>query len=698
MAIALPARIETPQGALPSGLCPDTPPGRTTALPGPIPGHSSTPHPCGVDAASAAQGCAAERPEGSGESLTPRRGGGAEPHAICVRPPAALGPAERWVRRGRQAAEWTALVERIARERRCTLVQAWAAAQPRLSEFPDLPKSVSYQTWRRWRRGLRDPEGRVDIARCQAITPAYHRGGRPTVAEPGHPFIQLVFRHYLREQGPSLPECVRLAELEARQRGMAHPEMLLSAAQVARCIKTRVDPQAVLLARLGPERYRNEVADWVDRDWSQVPPGHCLVGDHHLFDAAIRVPDPGRDDGWRARRPWLSLWMDNRSLAFLGWVIRDIAPDCGACEDSLLIAIRAMGNSPPAVLYVDNGGDFQKVGFTTPIVIDGVEYSIARSLGCSVVSAIAYNPRAKVIEREFRPVAESFARYWFGYLGNRPGNRPWRGDFAWENPAILPSLDEFCQAFAWWVQNLYHAQYGRGSKITGGRTPAEAWSEYRPLRAPLSDHDLAMAFLRPVARSARDPLCMVGRGGRIRLANTWYQSPGLWPWQDKRVLVKLSRQPGDQAIYCYTPDGRPICRAPLKEAAPALAGTGEARAQVGAAIRAAASQLKHARTALRALTAPGAGLPPVGPVLDRLAIAGQGEAQARALAEGAARALAAGGDAAPAPPVSPVAGADADGLRGIFDDIVLGAGAGQEAPAAGDATGLAALMEELDND
>jgi transposase InsO family protein len=545
----------------------------------------------------------------------------------------------KWAPLARQRAEFVLLIDGIKRRAGVGDRAAWVMAQPRLNGFSELPRTVSYNTYRNWREALAGNDVALDGANWRRLVPGYRACGRPALASAEHPFIRLVARHYCRQDGPDLPECVRMATLEARARKMDHPECMLTLAQVSYYFKRPEVAQGVMLSRMGEERYRNEVADYIDRDWSNVPPGYCLVGDHHVFDCAVRTWDEAAGK-WRPVRPWLTAWMCNRSLYFAGWLIRDISPDSLAIEDALLMAIRTMGNRPPKYLYTDNGKDYLSLGLTEDLVCHGEDgrefrHSIRRQLGCESLTAIAYNARAKLIERMFREVAGKFAKYWFGYLGNRAGSRPENGDFAWDNPELLPTLGEFCEAFAWWLQEIYHNRPAEGSKITGGLAPAALFATFDGNgRVPLTDQELAAAMRKPVAsKGARDPLAMVRRGGRLHVGGHQYQAAELWPLIGRRVMLKSPRTAGDDAVYAYRPDGTEICRAAAVRPVPAIAESAADRQRISDAMAATRRQLVHARTQLaQVLPTKDEKSIEVGPVMDRLALAGSGMAEARRLA------------------------------------------------------------------
>ena len=469
--------------------------------------------------------------------------------------------------------------------------------------------ALTLTNFRRWRRLLCAANGQPDARKVELLADRYQHNGRPAAAESaaGAEFLQIFARLYESEQRLKLRDAHRLAVAMARQMGV-HPECILSVPQVEYHYKHKVDKASLMQARMGLDWAENHIAGYVTRDWSSIAVGEVWFGDHHVFDCPVRVEN-GKG-GWKPVRPWLTAWMDARSWYFAGLIIRaDENPNSQAIEDALLQGIRANGNRPPKLLYTDNGKDYVSQGLVEPVVMaDGSKHSICLELGCEARTALPYNARAKTIERAFRNVAESFAKYWAGYLGNRPGNRPESAEYFWKHPEELPSLQQFCEAFAWWLDKVYHAQTGAGNKATEGRSPAEAWGAREALRPAMSDEELYLAFLKPLAQTRK-----VQRGGRLLVDGTEYQSRDLWGRIGEEVMVKLDRFNGG-IVHAFDFKGRHLCEVDAVKALPAL---GADRDELSAAMAGNRRLLSHSRELHRERT----GELKVVPVMDRLRMA-----------------------------------------------------------------------------
>ncbi len=498
-----------------------------------------------------------------------------------------------------------------------TTAEAVRATAIRAEQFPLLVRAgkgggsaLTVHNYRQWMRRLgKHRNGRPNWDNADALLDRYYcaaavRRGR----KPGDPAFWTVFmRLYANENRLSAAEAYRVARKMAADAGIAESPTLH---QVRYWISHHADQAALMLARYGREWARNNLAATIVRDWDLVAVGEVWFGDHHQFDAPCRVWD-AENERWMAARPWLTAWMDAKSGYFAGWIIRaGEHPDSLAIEDALLHGVRRAGNRPPATLYIDNGKDFSSTGFARPVVVDGHEHSVCIELGCRVISAIPYNARAKVIERRFGDVCSSFSRWWPGYLGNRPSNRPKRAGEYWSDPERLPTLQEFTEAFALWLDEAYHAR-PTNSRISGGGPPAELWESRPELRPALADEELFFSFLKPIGTR------VVGRGATVKVANRWYSSEALWKYFSRPVLVKLDRFRPFDRVYCFTIDGRLIAEAEPPAAVPAIARTEADRRLIAEEMKRQRRQVRRARTIAAEYT----GVRNVGAPPDRWAIA-----------------------------------------------------------------------------
>jgi len=425
-----------------------------------------------------------------------------------------------------------------------------------------LEAEKAYHNYRSWKRSLgKTADGQLALGNWRALLPKYRnsRGYR----RPGpSDFWTVLARIYEHPNKLSLRYAHKLAALEFRRVAGGGAEVP-TIDQAAWYYSNHVDRKQVLIAREGEDWFRNRVAGHIDRD--APDPDEVWVGDHHVFDAGVRIWDKERCD-WRAVRPWLTAWLDWGSLYFVGFQIRVLSPSRDPIERSLKRAVVRNQYRPPTHLYIDNGKDYKAKGFTRPCREADEERvsSICEALGCQPHFALPYNARAKIIERRFRDVCGWFSKLWPSYRGSSPETRPERAHEVWARPDQLPTLDEFAAAFERWLGALFHHEPSKG-KVLQGRTPAEVRAAMHQARPPILPETAYKAFLRELPQPRK-----IRKGGCVRIYNRDYRSDALWQIQcNDEVRVKLD--PDDvSTVWIYTLDGREIGAATCKPSLPGM--------------------------------------------------------------------------------------------------------------------------------
>ena len=350
----------------------------------------------------------------------------------------------------------------------------------------------------------------------------------------------------------------------------------------------RIDKAIVSIGRDGGTAFRNMFIDYIDRDWSAILPGDMVVGDSRTFDTRCRIWDD-KGQKWVGVRPTICALMDAASNYFAAWTITDETVDANSIANTLALYCSLYG-LPPRYAYFDNGKDYTAKGFSTPLVIAGEEFSIFKELRISMTNSIAYNARAKTIEREFANMMRGFDKTMPDYLGSKPEQRTMDAEWYDRHPEDLPSLEQFIQAFTEWLSDFHEKP--QKSIILENRSPAEVW-EARPQYQPWSQETLERAFQRPVGlrRVMRGP--SVTLGGRRFIADALHVNDN--------VVVKMDPVAEDR-VHCYTPDGAFICTALQRDRVPALATEEDDRDLLSRLIARQRSQLKQALTMLQDLT------------------------------------------------------------------------------------------------
>jgi hypothetical protein len=445
--------------------------------------------------------------------------------------------------------------------------------------------SMTPTNYRVWIRHL--GRGRGGVPRWDNLLALADRYGKNLRGLAGAPEFWAHFENvYLRESKLSISKSYALAcKMLSSSAAGGHPP---TERQVRYWLATYKDQAAIMVARHGEVWAENHCAGYIRRDWSTVKANDLWIGDHHVFDCTVKVWDDAKGQ-WRAVRPWLTAWLDAKSLSFVGVLIRAEDPNHEAILIALVNGIMCAGGTPPGCLYTDNGKDFLKTGLGEPFSPEGTEakHSVLGELGITTLRAIPYRARSKTIERMFKEVCDGFSRRWAQYLGNRPDARPEVAGFFHENPEHLPSLQQFCEAFMKWLDEEYHAKPQDG-KILQGKSPREAWAD-RPEGRVLSKRDLWFASLVPYTKNCPK----VGRGVAVTVDGHEYRADALWNYFGKKIMVKMDVV-GSGPPQAFDLDGRYICGLEPIIPIPALATSADDRKRLSDEIRRQRHEVKRA--------------------------------------------------------------------------------------------------------
>ena len=460
--------------------------------------------------------------------------------------------------------------------------------------FPTLVKSgkggksqLTYNNCRHWLRLIGKKGKDYDWSNRDVLIDNYNNGAQGLKGDPV--FWKLFRALYLSRQNLSITESRRLAMRKSRENN--------SFAEIPSLdqVKYRVrqfDPTMVALARKGEEYVKNNHLSYINRDWSDVRVNEIWFSDHRVFDTWVKVFNKEKNK-WEAVRPWLCGFTDAKSWYMVSWQITTDSPNNETIRNGLALGISKHGR--PSHLYVDNGKDFKKQGFSEPVKFGEHEHSILKCLGIDCITSLPYNGRAKTIERGFRNHAEAFDKMFAAYLGNKPADRPDTAHYFSKNPEQLPTLDEFSKAFAEFLEQL-HGRINTG-KIVGNRTPRDAFYNGKRIdRAPMNDIELYAAFLLPEAQ-----LRQVRRGPAITVNNVMYYGDCLFPYYGQKLLIKTDRF-DDSHIYVFKEDGRPIGECLTRKAVKALALTAKDRKEISEGMKLQRGQMKRCYTMLNEAT------------------------------------------------------------------------------------------------
>ena len=174
------------------------------------------------------------------------------------------------------------------------------------------------------------------------------------------------------------------------------------------------------LLRDGEKALKEDVIPHIKRDISKIEVGDVLVADGKRLNFQVINPFTGKPC-----RATLIGFLDWKSTALVGYEIM-IEENTQNIASALRNAILNLGKIPKFV-YLDNGRAFRGKYFIGSANFDEIGLKgIYEKLGITTVFANPYNARAKVIERFFLEMQESFEKLLPSYIGTSIESKPAR--------------------------------------------------------------------------------------------------------------------------------------------------------------------------------------------------------------------------------------------------------------------------------
>ena len=445
------------------------------------------------------------------------------------------------------------------------------AAVNHADEFPILIQAghggrsqLTYSNYRNWTARLRDYRAgaKRDLTaseELEAVASSYARGHRDPSGDPE--FWQDFCTCYLSQNRPDIPEARRLAVMALKRRD---PSAVPPTMGQVRYFVKHLPVDIVIRGREGEVAWES-TSDYITRDWSNLAPGECLIGDSRTFDTRVCWQD--EDGEWKKERPTVVMLLDARTWYPASWIITVKPVNHEIIMRCLAQFCVSNGGMPPAMCYFDNGSDYCKTGFSTPLEIGGAKHSVFSELGIGLVNSIPYRARAKTVERMFRDMMKTFDKWFPDYLGSHPEERPDAAGYfdRPEHLRELPTLETFTKLFTLWTKDYITRE--KEGKIHGGKSPEMLWNELpHHTGRVFSDVELAYAFLLPAATRK------VGRGPSVEFNRRHYFCDAVR--YGETVLVKVNLWDPDMILLCRE-DGTAISIARTREAVWAIAGDDE---------------------------------------------------------------------------------------------------------------------------
>ena len=174
------------------------------------------------------------------------------------------------------------------------------------------------------------------------------------------------------------------------------------------------------LLRDGEKALKEEVIPHIKRDISKIEVGEVLVADGKRLNFQVINPFTGKPC-----RATMIGFLDWKSTALVGYEIM-LEENTQNIASALRNAILNLSRIPKFV-YLDNGKAFRGKYFLGSSNFDEIGLKgLYEKLGITTVFANPYNARAKVIERFFLEMQESFEKLLPSYIGTSIENKPAR--------------------------------------------------------------------------------------------------------------------------------------------------------------------------------------------------------------------------------------------------------------------------------
>jgi putative transposase len=377
------------------------------------------------------------------------------------------------------------------------------------------------------------------------LLPAYVHGPR------GHsipPEIEELFRAvYLTPKRLSVPVCRQLVIGQLTLAKSPLLDQVPSTSTFHQLVRSMPLP-ARILAREGQDAYRRRCEPTMERDYTQIAVMQCWVADHYTFKQFVL------SEG-RPIRPVKTEWMDMRSRRRVGWCI-EATPSQETVLASLAMGVQRYGI--PAECYTDNGREFSATTIAGKsrrfrVRLDEARVrALTEHLGILWHFSIPQRPEGRgMIERAFGVDLDRFDRLGPGFTGRHTEDKPEGLAEALRTPTLLPTLQEFREQYARYVEQVANEMPHEGHGMDG-RSPREVFEAEAYVKRTATQAELRLMFMR-----ASRPATVQARG--IHAFGAWYWSEAIAPRLGQRLYYRYDAS-DLSALYVFTyPEDQFIC-------------------------------------------------------------------------------------------------------------------------------------------
>ena len=396
--------------------------------------------------------------------------------------------------------------------------------------------NVSIGTLQRWNRILGNSNN------YELLIPNYHYEDYSRTCLTEHE-KQIFLKLLLHPNKFSIGKAISLTQYVLKTQGQEYIPAPPTFRRFANWYKANYFDKWTLL-RDGEKALKEKVIPHIQRDISKIEVGEVLVADGKRLNFQVINPFTGKPC-----RATLIGFLDWKSTALVSYEIM-LEENTQNIASSLRNAILHLGKIPKFV-YLDNGKAFRGKYFMGSANFDEVGLKgIYEKLGITTVFANPYNARAKVIERFFLEMQESFEKLLPSYIGTNIENKPARlrrnEKFHSEiHQEFVPTIQQTIQMINSWLE------YKNSLPCPNNRTQSIKEMLDSIERQKINPRELDDLML------AQEIKTITSQG--IRFLKSDYYNDALYGLRQK-VIIKYSLFDLSY-INVYTTSGKFLCRA-----------------------------------------------------------------------------------------------------------------------------------------
>ena len=396
--------------------------------------------------------------------------------------------------------------------------------------------NVSIGTLQRWKRILGTSNN------YELLIPNYHYEDYSRTCLTDYE-KQIFLKLLLHPNKFSIGKAISLTQYVLKTQGAEYIPTPPTFRRFANWYKTNYFDKWTLL-RDGEKALKEEVIPHIKRDISKIEVGEVLVADGKRLNFQVINPFTGKPC-----RATLIGFLDWKSTALVGYEIM-LEENTQNIASALRNAILNLGKIPKFV-YLDNGKAFRGKYFMGSADFNEIGLKgIYEKLGITTVFANPYNARAKVIERFFLEMQESFEKLLPSYIGTSIENKPARlrrnEKFHSENHIeFTPTIQQTIQMINSWLE------YKNSLPCPNDRTRSIKEMLDSIKRQEINPRELDDLMM------AQEIKTITSQG--IRFLKADYYNDALYGLRQK-VIIKYSLF-NLNYINVYTTSGKFLCRA-----------------------------------------------------------------------------------------------------------------------------------------